>query len=94
MTDLVSVTSSEVNCDNCEYSKPVEFDEVIKYHNVPCPKCGHILIDDDDIAIHWRIKKATGMLNQLSDSFGLNEGDGEELVSRFTLDTAEIKERK
>ena len=52
MTDLIEVMGLNLSCDNtpCDYSVKVLSVELHKFINTPCPKCGVLLLSDNEYA--------------------------------------------
>lgn len=52
MTDLIEVMGLDLSCDNnpCDYSVKVLSVELHKLINTRCPKCGALLLSDNEYA--------------------------------------------
>lgn len=69
MRKLIEKTEgSLVVCDNpkCDYTIPysTENNELIKWINVPCPKCGENLLTVDDYLVHEKLIKMVDWINK------------------------------
>lgn len=63
--------SSGVICDNenCDYSVPnVPMKGIPKYLNVECPKCGEILLTQNDLDSYNVLTSTTDLINNLDDN--------------------------
>lgn len=68
MTKLITITITGVKCDNegCDYiDNDVSRDNYLEYVNKPCPRCGSILLTEEDY-------KAVLALEEVEASFDID----------------------
>lgn len=86
MNKVIEVINTRIHCDGCQDEFEVMRSEVPNYHNVPCEKCGQILIDDDDMKV---FDATTKFMNTVNDAIG-DVGEGA-VYQKVTLNSAEVK---
>ena len=58
---------SSVICDNkeCDFKVPyTDDDNLLKYINVPCPKCGQNLLTVEDYIVHEKMIRSINFINR------------------------------
>ena len=49
MPKAINMTEFSVNCDDCGYKEAAQPEQLRDYLDKPCPKCGAIMITEDDV---------------------------------------------
>lgn len=57
--------SATVRCDTCNEEFNVDFEDIPKYHDVPCEECGEVLVNDYDMLTYEMMVelKSMGLVN-------------------------------
>jgi len=68
MTEVISIIASGLKCDNpsCDYiNEDIPQEEYINYINAKCPKCGSVLLTQEDYDAMQEFHNLVAELNKL-----------------------------